>query len=129
MLYWAEGSKKRNSVCFSNADPQMVLMFRRFLTDSLGVAREQFCLRVNAYTNNGLTIDEIEMFWLEHLKLPRSVLRKPTVNHMPTSSSGLAKNRLRYGVCSLAVHETKVVQHIYGAIQEYADFEEPRWLD
>jgi hypothetical protein len=24
---------------------------------------------------------------------------------------------------------TRIVQHIYGAIQEYAGFEEPRWLD
>jgi len=51
------------------------------------------------------------------------------VNHMPTSSSGRAKNRLVYGVCTLSIHCTWVVQHIHGAIQEYADFEEPRWLD
>ena len=24
---------------------------------------------------------------------------------------------------------TRILQHIYGAIQEYAGFEEPRWLD
>ena len=30
---------------------------------------------------------------------------------------------------TLAVHDTQLVQHIYGAIQEYAGFEEPRWLD
>jgi hypothetical protein len=29
----------------------------------------------------------------------------------------------------LSLGSTQIVQHIYGAIQEYAGFEEPRWLD
>ena len=29
----------------------------------------------------------------------------------------------------LSVYKTSVVQHVYGAIQEYAGFDEPRWLD
>jgi len=32
-------------------------------------------------------------------------------------------------VGNLAYCSTEIVQHIYGAIQEYAGFEEPRWLD
>ena len=48
------------------------------------------------------------------------------LNHMPTSSSGRARNKLPYGVCTLRVHSTWMVQHIYGAIQEYAGFDEPR---
>ena len=129
MLYWAEGGKDRNSAKLSNSDPHILTMWRRFLTETLAIERDELSLSINAYTNNGFTIDDIEAFWLEHLDLPRCVLRKHTVNHMPTSSSGRAKNRLVYGVCSLSIHCTWVVQHIYGAIQEYADFEEPRWLD
>ena len=56
-------------------------------------------------------------------------LSDPNINPLPTSSSGLKKNRLPYGVCTLNVHSTELVQHIYGATQEYAGFEEPRWLD
>jgi hypothetical protein len=55
-------------------------------------------------------------------------LRKHTLNHMPTSSSGRARNKLPYGVCTVYVHSTRVVQHIYGAIQEYGGFDEPAWL-
>jgi hypothetical protein len=37
---------------------------------------------------------------------------------------------LPYGVCFVSVAKsTRLVQHIYGAIQEYAGFEEPRWFD
>jgi hypothetical protein len=129
MLYWAEGAKSRNSAKFANSDPQMILLFRRFLTDAVGVDRSEIRLSINAYTNNGLSIEEIELFWLELLDLPRASVRKHTLNHMPTSSSGRAKTRLPYGVCFLIVDRTWVVQHIYGAIQEYGGFEEPPWLD
>jgi hypothetical protein len=129
MLYWAEGAKSRNAIQFSNSDPRMVLLFRRFLTESLRIDRACILFSLNVYTNNGLSIEEIEQYWLNVLGLPRSSARKHMLNHMPTSSSGRAKNRLPYGVCTLRVQNTWMLQHIYGAIQEYAGFDEPRWLD
>ena len=75
-----------------------------------------------------LSIEEIERHWLDQLDLPESSLRKHTLNHMPTSSSGRAKNKLPYGVCTLRVHNTWMLHHIYGAIQEYGAFDEPAWL-
>jgi hypothetical protein len=129
MLYWAEGAKTRNTVKLTNSDPNMVRFFRRFLTESLGVPLETIRMTLNVYTTNGMTIEEIEQYWLDLLDLPSSSVRKHTLNHMPTSSSGRAKNKLPYGVCSVSVGSTQAVQHIYGAIQEYAGFEEPRWLD
>jgi hypothetical protein len=129
MLYWAEGAKSRNCAKFANSDPPMVLLFRRFLTEALKVNCDDIRLSINVYTNNGLSIDKIERFWLDLLDLGMDSVRKHTLNHLPSSSSGRAKTRLPYGVCFLIVHRTWVVQHIYGAIQEYAGFEEPRWLD
>src|SRR5215211_2937109 len=129
MLYWAEGSKGRHAIEFSNSDPHMLRVFRRFLTEALAIERDEILLSINAYTNNGLSIEEIERYWLEDLDLPRTAARKHTLNQMPTSSSGRARNRLRFGVCTLRVHSTWMLQHIYGAIQEYAGFEEPRWLN
>jgi hypothetical protein len=128
LLYWAEGAKGRNSIGFSNSDPYMVRLFRRFLTECLGIDPRSIRLSINVYTNNGMTIEEIERYWLELLELPASCVRKHMLNHMPTSSSGRAKNKLPYGVCSLRVHNTWMLQHIYGAIQEYGGFDEPAWL-
>jgi hypothetical protein len=129
MLYWAEGAKARNTVELSNSDPRMVVLFRRFLTEALAIDIDEIVMSLNVYTNNGLSIEEIEAYWLDLLDLPRSSVRKHSVNHMPTSSSGRAKNKLPYGVCTLRVHSTWMVQHIYGAIQEYGGFDEPVWLD
>jgi hypothetical protein len=130
MLYWAEGSKSRNSTVFANSDLPMVVLFVRFLRDAMGVAPEDITVRLNVYLTNGLTLREIEDHWLWALELPRSSLRKPMINHTPTSSSGRKRNKLPYGVCTIRVkRSTWLVQHIYGAIQEYAGFDEPRWLD
>jgi hypothetical protein len=130
MLYWAEGSKQRNSITFVNSDREMVRYFVRFLRECLEVAAEDITVRLNVYTTNGLTLRQIEDHWLWSLGLPRTALRKHQLNHNPTSSSGSKRNKLPYGVCTLRVkRSTRLVQHIYGAIQEYAGFEEPRWLD
>jgi hypothetical protein len=129
MLYWAEGTKSRGTLKFSNSDPHMCLLFRRFRTEALAIELDEIVMTVNVYTNNGLTIDAIERYWLDLLGLPDTAVRKHTVNHMPTSSSGRAKNKLPYGVCTLRVESTGLLQHVYGAIQEYAGFDEPAWLD
>jgi hypothetical protein len=130
LLYWAEGSKARNCVTFCNSEVAMVRFFKTFLTESFGLTSEDFTVRLNVYLRNGMELREIEDFWLDQLGLPRTCLRKHSINHFPTSSSGKKTNRLPYGVCSLRVlRSTKIVQHIYGAIQEYAGFVEPSWLD
>lgn len=129
MLYWAEGAKARNTVQFTNSDPHMITLFMRFLSDALNIPRETILVSINVYTNNGMSLAEIERYWLELLDLPVENARKHMTNHMPTSSSGRAKNKLPYGVCTLRVHNTWMLQHIYGAIQEYAGFDEPAWLD
>ena len=128
MLYWAEGAKRRNTLQFTNSDPNMLAFFRRFLVEAMAIERDEIVMSINVYTNNGMTIEEIERYWLDLLELPRRSVRKHMVNHMPTSSSGQARNKLPYGVVTLNVHSTWMVQHLYGAIQEYAGFDEPAWL-
>ncbi len=91
MLYWAEGSKERNCLIFANSDLGMVVFFRGFLRECFGLGPTDLTVRLNVYLGNGLTLRRIEEHWLEALELPRSCLRKPTLNHFPTSSSGRKK--------------------------------------
>lgn len=129
MLYWAEGSKGRNQVALCNSDEDMVRFFKDFLLTYFDVAPEEFRLSLHVYLGNGMSLREVEQHWLRVLDLPGSVFRKSFVNPLPTSSSGRKKNKLPYGVATLTLGRTEVVQHIFGAIQEYAGFDEPRWLD
>jgi len=128
MLYWAEGAKDKNQLAFANSDVNMVRFFADFLRKSLSVPDEDFVVRLNVYLDNGLSLVAVEEYWLEALELPPTCLRTHQLNHFPTSSSGRKRN-LPYGVCTLKVkRSTTVVQHIFGAIQEYGGFEEPKWL-
>jgi plasmid maintenance system antidote protein VapI len=129
MLYWAEGSKGRNAINLTNSDPRMLRFFARFLRTSMDVESADLSIRLNVYLGNGLSLEQIERHWLEVLDLSRGALRKHSIDHFPTSSSG-RRRTLPYGVCTLRVRRsTRLVQRIYGAIQEYAGFDEPRWLD
>lgn len=130
MLYWAEGAKDRNNLCFANSDPAMLSMFIRFLRQQFNLQDEDFTFRINAYTTNGRRPEEIEEFWMEQLDLPSECARKHTFNHFPTSSSGKRANKLPNGVCTLKARRgTRLVQHIFGAIQEYSGIDQPQWLD
>jgi transposase len=130
MLYWAEGTKNRNTAQLVNSDVHLVRFFVRFLRQTFGLSPDDFTLSLNVYLDNGFDIEAIEKHWLTELDLPPSCLRKHQLNHMPTSSSGRKRGKLPHGVCTIrAKRSTWVVQHIYGAIQEYAGFDEPAWLD
>jgi len=130
MLYWAEGAKSRNSLKLANSDPNMLAFFTRFLKECFGVSPDDFVARVNCYTTPELSADDVELYWSAKLGIPRAVFQKATVDHFPTSSSGKKEGKLPYGVCAVGVRRsTWLLQHIYGAIQEYAGFDEPAWLD
>jgi len=128
MLYWGEGGKSKNHVEFVNSDAGMVVFFLRFLRERYDVRDERICLTCNCFTNNGLSLEEIEDWWLEQLRLDRRSLRRSTVNTPSRASRG--KHRvLLYGTMRVTVHSTAIVQSIYGAIQEYAGIDRPEWLD
>ncbi|HLG07559.1 MAG TPA: helix-turn-helix domain-containing protein [Gaiellaceae bacterium] len=128
MLYWAEGSKSRNAVQFVNSDPAMARYFVQFLRTQFLVPDEAFRLDCNLFADHIERQREIEQFWLNTLALPVSCLRKSTVNVYSKYSQKKRKNRLPYGTVRVCVHSTRVVQSIYGAIQEYGGFERPEWL-
>ena len=129
MLYWAEGAKARNQVMLANADPDLLLVFVRFLRCCYGVEKDRIALSVNCFVDNGLTVREIEQWWLARLELPVTCLRTPVVNRPSSASRRLKGNILPYGTARVRVSSTFVVQSIYGAIQEYAGIERPEWLD
>jgi len=123
MLYWAEGTKDRASCKFSNSDPNMLRFFIKFLSECYSVQKQQIRARINCYTNNGISIEEIELYWSNMLELSKECFTKSTTNCLSTySQQKKLKNKLPYGTVSLDVHNVALVQNIYGAIQEYANF-------
>ena len=72
--------------------------------------------------------DGLAMRVIAELGLPPTSIRAATVNR-PSSASRWRRNVLTYGTATTCVYSTFIVQSIYGAIQEYAGFERPEWLD
>jgi transcriptional regulator with XRE-family HTH domain len=128
MLYWAEGSKRRNDVEFTNSDPDMMRTFVEFLRRCYGVALDNLRLTLNVHLDNGLALSQIEEWWLARLNLPRCCLGSHAVNRY-SRASAQTRRTLPYGTARIVVHSTFIVQSIYGAIQEYAGAERPEWVD
>jgi transcriptional regulator with XRE-family HTH domain len=129
MLYWAEGGKGRNSIQLSNSDPELLAYFAEFLRRHFGVPDDAFRISCNLFADHVHRQHEIERFWLTTLRLPTACLRKSIVNTYSKYSQKKRVNKLPYGTCRLAVHSTRIVQTIYGSIQEYGGFDRPAWLD
>jgi hypothetical protein len=128
MLYWAEGSKSRVAVQFVNSDPAMVRYFVGFLRTYYELSDESFRIDCHLFADHLERQREIELVWLETMGLPPSCLRKSTVNVYSKHSKKKRCNRLPYGTVRVCVHSTRLVQSIYGSIQEYGGFERPEWL-
>ncbi len=124
MLYWAEGSKHKNSTYFVNADPHMMRLFGRFLREELDVTPDEMSIHVHCHTTDPDEIHRMETYWLELLDLPREALRKTIYKQGSTTRHTSLMN----GLCGLRVNRTEITQHIFGAIQEYGGFEHPDWL-
>jgi transcriptional regulator with XRE-family HTH domain len=129
MLYWAEGDKARNQVRFSNSDPEMARFFVTFLRTYFDLRDTDIRITCNLFADHLKRQREIEKFWLDTLGLPDSSLCKSIVNVYSKYSKKKRKNRLPYGTCRVVVSRTRVVQHIFGAIQQIGGFERDAWLE
>ena len=124
MLYWAEGGKMRNRLYFANSDPNMHSLFMRFLREEMSVRDAEIVIYIHCHTSEPEEMRKIEDFWVNCLHLTRSNLRKTYTK----KGSEIQHSVLKYGVCGVGVYKTELVQHIFGAIQEYGGFDNPDWL-
>ena len=130
MLYWGEGDKKHcNASRISNSDPEVLKLFVRFLRECLEVPEERVRVTCHLFADHVERQYQIEQFWLDELGLPRSQLCKSFVNVYSKYSQKKRRGKLPYGTTRVTVNSVRVIQQIYGAIQEYGGFERPEWLD
>jgi transposase-like protein len=129
MLYWAEGGKARNQVKFANSDPAMVAIFVRFLRTYWSLRDVDVRITCNLFADHVDRQREIEDFWLGIAGLSRDSLCTSTVNVYSKYSKKKRQNKLPYGTCRVTVSRTRIVQSIYGAIQEIGGFTRDAWLE
>lgn len=129
MLYWAEGARHRNSLRFTNSDPEMLRLFVRFLRERFEIEDGAFSLTCNLFADHLQQQHELERFWLDVAGLPASCLRRSSVNVYSKYSQKKRRNKLPYGTCRVSVCRTWLVQTIFGAIQELGGFKRDSWLE
>jgi transposase-like protein len=129
MLYWAEGEKDRNALRFYNSDPEMVRFFVFFLKKYFDLRDAEIKITCNLFADHFQRQREIEQFWLDVAQLSARSLCKSYVNVYSKHSKKKRTNRLPYGTVRVTVSRTRVIQSIYGSIQQYVGFEREAWLE
>lgn len=124
ILYWAEGAKRKSGIHLINTDPDMLIFFMRFLRESLNVPDEWVSLNIYCNTEDIQEHERIKRYWLQTLQLPLSSFRKVLIKLESKHQHSEQDN----GICTIQVHRTHLVMHIFGAIQEYTEIDNPAWL-
>ncbi len=77
-LYWAEGFKSRHErrLGFCNSDPDMIVLYLRWLKECMDVSRKDVTLRLTINTTYKYKVNEIERYWSEVTGVPRSQFTK-----------------------------------------------------
>jgi DNA-binding transcriptional MerR regulator len=127
MLYWAEGAKSRNSLGLANTDPELMSFYIKFIRKFFNPNEDKFKLRIRWFSNNGLSYNEIKNFWIKKLNLNDKQIKDSKDIHGKTNNCSQI-GKFPYGIVVLEVHDTSIIQKIYGAIQEYVGFNNSKWV-
>jgi transposase-like protein len=128
MLYWGEGRKNKNSFCLSNTDYNLLKVVVRLLKKIFNLKNSDFKLSVNWYSSGGNTLEDIHKFWCNELGLSSLCFTKCFVDVASKYSQKRKGNIHPYGTRRVSVHDTRIVQQIFGAIQEIGCFKNDTWI-
>lgn len=116
MLYWAEGYKiGKGTVDFANSDPDMVVIFWKFLSEICMVDQER--VRLHLYAYEGQKIEDLMQFWCNLLNLPRKKFIKPYIKK--AAAPGPRGPRMVHGLVHIRYCDTKLLRQILVWIDEY----------
>lgn len=114
MLYWAEGAKKNTKrVDFANSDPDMIMIFLRFLRKIYQVDESKF--RVYLYTYNSLPTNQLLTYWSKLTNIPVSQFSKPYIR----TKSELKHDKMQYGLIHIRYSDIRLFRIIMGEIKDY----------
>jgi hypothetical protein len=117
MLYWAEGYKVgKNTIDFANSDPQMALIFKRFLSEICRADEER--IRGHIYCYEGQDLKELTRYWSNLLSIPENQFIKPYIKKAATP--GPRGPRMLHGLVHIVYCDTKLLRQILAWIGEYA---------
>lgn len=116
-LYWGEGTKANNhSVRLSNTDPELILVFIRFLEEIFAVKRKDMHFSLQIFSD--MTEQETLDFWMRSLNVSKSQFYKTTIT--PYRSIGNYRKKTKYGVIIVYYNNKKLRDCLFGLLQSEA---------
>lgn len=116
VAYWGEGYKVgKNCIDFANSDPDMALLFRRFLSEICRVDESR--IRASLYCYEGQDVTALTSFWSSYLSIPKNQFIKPYVKKQ--SKPGPRGQRMSNGLVHVRYCDTKLLRQILAWIDEY----------
>jgi transposase len=124
-LFWAEGSKDRNSTILVNSDEDMLLFFAKFLRKYFNVKSDQITIKLQYYDNGDLTVDDIIKYWCDKLDVTPDNFIKPTLRNKYYTNNNI---KYIYGIPTIQVNNTNITQQLYGSIKEMTNCKTDKWI-
>jgi len=81
MLYWAEGSTKNSFFQFTNSDPEMLKLMKKWLITYCKIPKEKIKIRI--YIHKIYAHENCEKFWSKQLNIPASEFEKTIYKPTP----------------------------------------------
>ena len=112
-LYWGEGSKGGNTVAITNSDPQLILVFLRFLRKICKVDDK----RLHILIHHHLDLDEKDLisYWSNLTKINKSQFYKSTLHKNISKNS---TKSLKFGTISLRYSDSLLLGDILDRIEK-----------
>lgn len=114
MLYWGEGTKSGNSVVFTNSDPDMVILFLRFLRVICGIDEGRLRLLLHLYSDQNE--EDMKLFWSKATNIPLDQFSKTYIHE---KKKGVYKKISKYGTISLRYSDKELLKTINNWLKEY----------
>ena len=113
MLYWAEGYKRDTSsgIDFANSDPDMALLFFRFLKNRYTLNQKRLYFSVYHYSDQDL--NAITRFWARKLGVSISSFRHSYKKQNPNSGA----RKLPYGVLHIRYTDKRLLRDVLKLIE------------
>jgi len=75
-LYWAEGTKKRGNLAFTNSDPEMIMFAKKWLEEEIGVDAKDFRPRIYINAIHEVRLPIVADYWSKKLGIPEDQFAK-----------------------------------------------------
>lgn len=108
-IYWGEGNKAdKYSVRVGTTDPEMILIFRKFLETICTVPKTKFKYSLMCF--NDTKPEFAKNFWVSKLNIHKEQIGK--VTRLKSLGKGLYKKTSQHGVCTIYVFNIKLKKWI-----------------